>query len=119
MNSGDSATAIHAYDSEANELSLPQDATITKRQFGTRPWRHQGHNGYFGYFPAKRVELIAETSTGDADPQAENPASPLPQAPGPSHTGTALYEYKAAENGEPSFPEGATVTIVEYPHKGW
>lgn len=86
--------------------------------------------GERGLFPANYVELVEDEDAGagaapplpthPSAPQEPEPAAAPPQAAGGSGpTATALYDYEAAEDNELSFPEGATITGLEFPDEDW
>jgi hypothetical protein len=53
-------TAVALYDYEAaedNELSFPEDATITNLEFPDEDWWFGQYNGQTGLFPANYVQL--------------------------------------------------------------
>ncbi|CBX95729.1 similar to actin binding protein [Plenodomus lingam JN3] len=56
--SGPTATALYDYDAaEDNELSFPENATITNLEFPDEDWWLGSYNGQSGLFPANYVEL--------------------------------------------------------------
>ncbi|KAF2847673.1 hypothetical protein T440DRAFT_470952 [Plenodomus tracheiphilus IPT5] len=58
--SGPTATALYDYDAaEDNELSFPENATITNLEFPDEDWWLGSYNGQSGLFPANYVELDA------------------------------------------------------------
>jgi len=81
--------------------------------------------GETGLFPSNYVELVEDDDEPAPPPAPARQAAPaavsaLPApaaAAGP--TATAQYEYDAAEENELSFPEGATITGLEFPDEDW
>ncbi|KAF5844234.1 hypothetical protein GGP41_002832 [Bipolaris sorokiniana] len=92
-------------------------------------WMGTNSQGERGLFPANYVELVEDGVAGTAaapppptHPSAVQEPEPVaaPQAAGGSGpTATALYDYEAAEDNELSFPEGATITGLEFPDEDW
>ncbi|KOS20848.1 Protein app1 [Escovopsis weberi] len=57
---GATATALYDYEAaEDNELSFPEDATITDLEFPDEDWWFGHYNGHQGLFPANYVQLNA------------------------------------------------------------
>lgn len=121
--------AISLYDyekAEENEVELREGEYVTDIDMVDDDW-WMGTNaeGERGLFPANFVELVADDD--DAGPTAAPPLpthtttaqEPEPPAVVSGPTATALYDYDAAEDNELSFPEGATITGVEFPDEDW
>jgi len=132
--SGAGKRAVIQYDyekAEDNEVELREGEIVTDIDMVDEDW-WMGTNaqGERGLFPANYVELVEddEPATGGAAPplpthpsaaqEPEPPAAPQ-AAGGTGPTATALYDYEAAEDNELSFPEGATITGVEFPDDDW
>ncbi|KAL6703047.1 actin binding protein [Coniothyrium glycines] len=129
--SGKRATIQYDYEkAEDNEVELHEGDIVTDIDMVDDDW-WMGTNsqGERGLFPANYVELI-EGDDDDASaapplpahPSAEEPepaAAPPQAAGGSGPTATALYDYDAAEDNELSFPEGATITGLEFPDEDW
>ncbi|KAF2681891.1 actin binding protein-like protein [Lentithecium fluviatile CBS 122367] len=134
---GGGQRAIVQYDyekAEDNEVELREGEYVTNIDMVDEDW-WMGTNarGEQGLFPANYVELVegdGEEDDGAADappplpshPSAaeeEPPAAPPQPAGGAGPTATAIYDYEAAEDNELSFPEGATITQVEFPDEDW
>ncbi|OCK80968.1 hypothetical protein K432DRAFT_381727 [Lepidopterella palustris CBS 459.81] len=133
--------AIVQYDyekAEDNEIQLREGEYVTNIEFVDEDW-WMGENsaGETGYFPSNYVELLEEEG-GEAEEEEQAP--PMPSRGGPAEaehhveepapaaggdaagglpTATALYDYEAAEDNELSFPDGATITGVEFPDEDW
>jgi hypothetical protein len=112
-------------------------------------WMGTNSQGESGLFPSNYVELVDDDEDTAAPqppapapaPQREEPPQPEPAAAGP--TATAQFDYEAAEDngmcalGSPcfmllagqmsltsstvelSFPEGATITDLDFPDEDW
>ncbi|KAL1838661.1 hypothetical protein VTJ49DRAFT_2440 [Mycothermus thermophilus] len=127
--------ALIQYDyekAEDNEIDLREGEYVTNIEMVDEDW-WMGTNaqGETGLFPSNYVELVED----DGDEEAAAPPPPPPPAPveeepepvpapapataagGP--TATALFDYEAAEDNELSFPEGATITDLEFPDEDW
>ncbi|GAB1311166.1 actin binding protein [Madurella fahalii] len=126
--------ALVQYDyekAEDNEIELREGEYVSNIEMVDDDW-WMGTNaqGESGLFPSNYVELV-----NDDEPEA--PAAPAatlqPPAPAPAahaepepepaaaggHTATAQFDYEAAEDNELSFPEGATITNLEFPDEDW
>ncbi|KAI1074030.1 hypothetical protein F5B20DRAFT_472236 [Whalleya microplaca] len=130
--SGGGKRALIQYDyekAEDNELELREGEYVTNIEMVDEDW-WMGSNsrGETGLFPSNYVELVDDDESAPAPP----PAAAQPQAapePEPAHaaaaaaasgpTATAQFDYEAAEDNELSFPEGATVTNLEFPDEDW
>jgi len=127
--------AVIQYDyekAEDNEVELYEGEIVTDIDMVDEDW-WMGTNtqGERGLFPANYVELVDDDEPAGAGaapplpthpsaPQEPEPAAAPPQAAGKGGaTATALYDYDAAEDNELSFPEGATITGVEFPDDDW
>ncbi|KAF1934885.1 hypothetical protein EJ02DRAFT_416616 [Clathrospora elynae] len=132
---GSGKRAIISYDyerAEDNEVELHEGEYVTDIDMVDDDW-WMGTNsqGERGLFPANYVELVEDDNEagGAAAPplpahpsapqEPEPAAAPLQSAGGSGPTATALYDYEAAEENELSFPEGATVTNLEFPDEDW
>ncbi|KAJ1334127.1 drebrin-like protein [Microdochium nivale] len=126
--------ALIQYDyerAEENELELREGEYVTNIDMVDDDW-WMGTNGRgeVGLFPSNYVELVddvddtppeppaASRPPPRAAPAAEPEAAPA-QAAASGATATAEFDYEAAEDNELSFPEGATVTNVEFPDEDW
>ncbi|KAI1755105.1 hypothetical protein F4782DRAFT_489955 [Xylaria castorea] len=136
MSGGKRALIQYDYEkAEDNELELREGEYVTDIDMVDEDW-WMGTNsqGETGLFPSNYVELVEDEPVDDAHGAA--PPSPPPaaistqaapvaaQAPEPAaedvgHTATAQFDYEAAEDNELSFPEGATVTHLEFPDEDW
>ncbi|CAJ2512962.1 Uu.00g010810.m01.CDS01 [Anthostomella pinea] len=134
--------AVVQYDyekAEDNEIELRENEHVTNIEMVDDDW-WMGTNsqGETGLFPSNYVELVDDDNDGagagaGAAAHAPAPAAaavPPPPAPataqsepepaaGGGHTATAQFDYEAAEDNELSFPEGATVTDLEFPDEDW
>lgn len=91
-------------------------------------WMGTNSRGESGLFPSNYVELV-EDDTPQAGVSATHTSIPVVNEPVETHapaaaqtsgaTATAQYDYEAAEDNELSFPEGATITNVEFPDDDW
>ncbi|KAF2463022.1 uncharacterized protein BDR25DRAFT_298737 [Lindgomyces ingoldianus] len=137
--SGDSSggkRAVIQYDyekAEDNEIGLREGEYVTHIEMVDEDWwMGQNSAGETGLFPSNYVELVEDNEEGGegvgappslpSHPSAaeeEPPAGPSQPAGGAGPTATALYDYDAAEDNELSFPEGATITGVEFPDEDW
>ncbi|PSN63049.1 hypothetical protein BS50DRAFT_591260 [Corynespora cassiicola Philippines] len=128
---GKVAVAQYDYEkAEDNEIDLQEGETITNIDMVDEDW-WMGTNsrGEQGLFPSNYVELAEDDDAGAAAPpplpshpnaaEEEPPAATPQPAGGAGPTATALYDYEAAEDNELSFPEGATITSVEFPDEDW
>ncbi|KAM0137237.1 hypothetical protein ACHAPC_001817 [Botrytis cinerea] len=137
--SGKRALIQYDYEkAEDNELELVEGEYVTNIEMVDDDW-WMGTNskGESGLFPSNYVELVEDEEESAPAPvpasshhdEPEPPArAPAPAAPAaapaaPAHaagpTATTLYDYEAAEDNELSFPEGATVTDLEFPDDDW
>jgi hypothetical protein len=130
--SGKRAVILYDYEkAEDNEVELREGDHVTDIDMVDEDW-WMGTNpqGERGLFPANYVELVeGDADAGAAAPplpshpsaaQEPEPPAAAPQAAGSSGpTATAIYDYDAAEDNELSFPEGATITGVEFPDEDW
>ncbi|USP76910.1 Drebrin-like protein [Curvularia clavata] len=130
--SGKRAVILYDYEkAEDNEVELRDGEYVTDIDMVDEDW-WMGTNsqGERGLFPANYVELVEDEDAGagaapplpthPSAPQEPEPAAAPPQAAGGSGpTATALYDYEAAEDNELSFPEGATITGLEFPDEDW
>jgi hypothetical protein len=117
---------------EDNEIELHEGEYVTNIDMVDDDW-WMGTNvaGESGLFPANYVEVVKdeeqeddeqEATAGHSAPEesAAPPPPPPPQAGGSQGpTATAQFDYEAAEDNEISFPEGATITDVEFPDEDW
>lgn len=126
--------AVAEYDyekAEDNEIDLREGEMVTNIDKVDEDW-WMGTNaqGEQGLFPANYVNIVEDDDHAGADeapplPSHPSAAEPEPPAAPPQPTGgagptaTALYDYEAAEDNELSFPEGATITQVEFPDDDW
>ncbi|KAH8732918.1 hypothetical protein GQ44DRAFT_765994 [Phaeosphaeriaceae sp. PMI808] len=131
--SGSGPRAVIQYDyekAEENEVELREGEYVTDIDMVDEDW-WMGTNtqGDRGLFPANYVELVEDdepTNAAAAPPLPTHPSAAEPEpaaAPqasrGSGPTATAIYDYDAAEDNELSFPEGATITGVEFPDEDW
>lgn len=136
--SGGGKRAVIQYDyekAEDNEVELREGEIVSDIDMVDEDW-WMGTNtqGERGLFPANYVELIeGDDDAGAAPPLPSHPsaaqepepepepaaAPPRAAAGGAGPTATALYDYDAAEDNELSFPEGATITGLEFPDEDW
>ncbi|KAK1837331.1 hypothetical protein QBC39DRAFT_7074 [Podospora conica] len=128
--------ALIQYDyekAEDNEVELREGEYVTNIEMVDDDW-WMGTNsrGESGLFPSNYVELVDDDD--DAQPVAPQvstqqsvAAAPVP-TPAPAQpaaassggrTATAQFDYEAAEDNELSFPEGATITDLEFPDEDW
>ncbi|KAK4673519.1 actin binding protein [Podospora pseudopauciseta] len=120
---------------EDNELELRENEIISNiDKVDPDWWMGTDAQGRSGLFPCNYVEIL------EADVAAPVPSAPAPvpapaPAPGPSYasapdskseygvgsgpTATAQFDYEAAEDNELSFPEGATITNLDFPDEDW
>ncbi|KAJ9669163.1 actin binding protein [Coniosporium apollinis] len=126
-----SRRAIAQYDyekAEDNELELRDGEEITDIEMVDEDW-WMGRNsrGEAGLFPSNYVELIEDSAASPppaaapatATSSASAPAAPPAAGGAKGPTATALYDYEAAEDNELSFPDGATITGLEFPDEDW
>ncbi|KAF2831481.1 actin binding protein-like protein [Ophiobolus disseminans] len=128
--SGKRAVISYDYDkAEDNEVELREGEYVTDIDMVDDDW-WMGTNaqGERGLFPANYVELVEDdesSGVGAAPALPSHPSAPEPAAApsqpagGSGPTATAIYDYDAAEDNELSFPEGATITGVEFPDEDW
>ncbi|KAB8292296.1 hypothetical protein EYC80_008038 [Monilinia laxa] len=132
--SGKRALIQYDYEkAEDNELELIEGEYVTNIEMVDDDW-WMGTNskGESGLFPSNYVELVEDeeesapapvpTHHAEPEPPARAPAPAAPaaaptRAAGP--TATTQYDYEAAEDNELSFPEGATITDLEFPDDDW
>ncbi|KAK4180428.1 putative Drebrin-like protein [Triangularia setosa] len=112
---------------EDNELELRENEIITNiNKVDPDWWMGTDSQGQSGLFPCNYVEIMEE-DVAAAVPPAPAPAPSHLPASGPEPeptaragpTATAQFDYEAAEDNELSFPEGATVTNLEFPDEDW
>nr|POF26295.1 drebrin-like protein [Quercus suber] len=144
---GQEAIAQYDYEkAEDNELELHEGERITNIDMIDEDWwMGQNSRGETGLFPSNYVEVVEGSSVAPA-PAAPTAASrPVPppvaaaaeeeeeeEAASAAHhaaaggaaaaagaTAVAQYDYEAAEDNELSFPDGATITGVEFPDDDW
>ncbi|KAJ9157605.1 Drebrin-like protein [Pleurostoma richardsiae] len=131
---GKKALVQYDYDkAEDNEIDLKEGEYVTNIDMVDDDW-WMGTNtkGESGLFPSNYVELVDDNAApaAPAAPAASEAGVPPPPPaaepePEPAHaaagspTATALFDYEAAEDNELSFPEGATVTNLEFPDEDW
>ncbi|KAL2145004.1 hypothetical protein VTI28DRAFT_8233 [Corynascus sepedonium] len=124
--------ALVQYDyekAEDNEIELREGEYVTNIEMVHDDW-WMGTNarGESGLFPSNYVEFVDEDEAAahPATAVTEDPAPPAPlvqqeeptaAADGP--TATAQFDYEAAEDNELSFPEGATITDLDFPSEDW
>ncbi|EAQ92503.1 hypothetical protein CHGG_00738 [Chaetomium globosum CBS 148.51] len=124
--------ALIQYDyekAEDNEIELREGEYVTNIEMVDDDW-WMGTNaqGESGLFPSNYVELVDEDEGAGAPPPpapvpapapapAVQPEEPQPAPAGP--TATAQFDYEAAEDNELSFPEGATITDLDFPDEDW
>ncbi|KAK1757544.1 hypothetical protein QBC47DRAFT_318781 [Echria macrotheca] len=128
--------ALIQYDyekAEDNEIELREGEYVTNIEMVDDDW-WMGTNsqGESGLFPSNYVELVDESDAGAAPVAGSTHQAPAPAAPVPvpsqpepepaaaeGKTATAQFDYEAAEDNELSFPEGATITNLEFPDEDW
>ncbi|CAE7202929.1 hypothetical protein CFE70_010506 [Pyrenophora teres f. teres 0-1] len=127
---GSGKRAVIQYDyekAEDNEVELREGEYVTDIDMVDDDW-WMGTNsqGERGLFPANYVELVEDEDDGGAAPPppahpsaAHEPEPAAAPAASSGPTATALYDYEAAEDNELSFPEGATITGLEFPDEDW
>ncbi|KAL2269913.1 hypothetical protein VTJ83DRAFT_2097 [Remersonia thermophila] len=115
---------------EDNEIDLQEGEYVTNIEMVDEDW-WMGTNsqGETGLFPSNYVELLEDGGADEAAaPPPPPPPAPVQEEPEPTPapaataggpTATALYDYEAAEDNELSFPEGATITDLEFPDEDW
>ncbi|EEH43722.1 uncharacterized protein PADG_00011 [Paracoccidioides brasiliensis Pb18] len=116
--SGPSVRALVVYDyekTEDNEIDLCEGEYVMEIDMVSDDW-WMGINarGERGLFPQNYVE-VASTPNQLAPASGSDPAHP----PATGRTATAQYDYEAAEDNELGFPEGATITNIEFPDEDW
>ncbi|MCJ1308838.1 hypothetical protein MMC25_002493 [Agyrium rufum] len=136
--SGKRAIAQYDYEkAEDNELELKEGEEVSNVEMVDDDWwMGQNSRGETGLFPSNYVELVEDDRHTSAAPEPSHPEPPTIHEPEPeadeepqhhaggstAHQGTtatALYDYEAAEDNEISFPDGATVTNIEFPDDDW
>lgn len=125
---GKKALVQYDYDvAEDNEIELKEGEYVTNIDMVDEDW-WMGENaqGHTGLFPSNYVELIDDPDDDGHAPPASStttmapaPAAGPPPGSTAGPTATALYDYKAAEDNEISFPEGAKITNLEFPDEDW
>ncbi|KAK6337972.1 hypothetical protein TWF696_001445 [Orbilia brochopaga] len=127
---GRRARIIYDYEkAEDNEIELVEGQIVGMIEMVDDDW-WQGTNeaGETGLFPSNYVEPIEDDEEEEEAPPAARPppappvAEPEPEmhhAAGGGQTATAVYDYEAAEENELAFPEGATITDIEFPDEDW
>ncbi|PQE33072.1 hypothetical protein CJF32_00007639 [Rutstroemia sp. NJR-2017a WRK4] len=125
--SGKRALIQYDYEkAEDNEIELVEGEYVTNIEMVDDDW-WMGTNskGESGLFPSNYVELVEEEEE-QAPPAAHAPPPAPAAAPAPAAraapagpTATTQYDYEAAEDNELSFPEGATITDLEFPDDDW
>ncbi|KAF9699366.1 hypothetical protein EKO04_002355 [Ascochyta lentis] len=124
---GKRAVILYDYEkAEDNEVELREGDHVSDIDMVDEDW-WMGTNseGERGLFPANYVELVeGDDDAGAAPPLPSHPSAPEEvESPAAAHsagpTATAIYDYEAAEDNELSFPEGATITGVEFPDEDW
>ncbi|KAJ4372116.1 actin binding protein [Neocucurbitaria cava] len=133
--SGTGKRGLIQYDyekAEDNEVELREGEYVTDIDMVDEDW-WMGTNsqGERGLFPANYVELVEDDNDEGATsapllpthPSAthepESVSAPAQPSGNSGPTATALYDYDAAEDNELSFPEGATITGLEFPDEDW
>lgn len=122
--------AVVQYDyekAEDNELELHEGDVVTNIELVDDDWWLGTCNGETGLFPSNYVERTEdEAEAAPAPPPAASRPVPPPAAPEPEpepasakSTATAEFDYEAAEDNELSFPEGATITDIEFVDESW
>ncbi|KAI9657607.1 MAG: hypothetical protein M1821_002783 [Bathelium mastoideum] len=130
--------ALVQYDyekAEDNELELREGEHVTNIDMVDEDWwMGENSRGETGLFPSNYVELVPDAEeAGDIaapelharavpavpEPEPEQEHEAEPSAATGGQTATALYDYEAAEDNELSFPEGATITGIEFPDEDW
>ncbi|PHH49761.1 Drebrin-like protein [Ceratocystis fimbriata CBS 114723] len=128
-------TAIAQYDyerAEDNELELKEGENVYNIEMVDEDWWFGfTANGESGLFPSNYVTLVDGDEADEQQQEAPAappapPAAPEPEPEAPpaaggdeGQTAVAQYDYEAAEDNEVSFPEGATVTNIEFPDEDW
>ncbi|KAF3933897.1 Vinexin [Dactylella cylindrospora] len=134
---GRRARIIYDYEkAEDNEIDLVEGQVVGMIEMVDEDW-WQGTNesGETGLFPSNYVEPIMDDEDEEPEPEPVQPApepvfaaavkappTPEPEpelAAGGGHSAKAIYDYEAAEENELSFPEGATITDIEFPDEDW
>jgi len=126
---GNRAVVQYDYEkAEDNEIELREGEYVTNIEMVDDDW-WMGTNsqGESGLFPSNYVELVDEdagaAAAAAAAPQPPAPTSAaqkeVPEAAAAGPTATAQFDYEAAEDNELSFPEGATVTNLDFPDEDW
>ncbi|KAL9085356.1 MAG: hypothetical protein Q9165_007647 [Trypethelium subeluteriae] len=130
--SGKRAIAQYDYEkAEDNELELRDGEYVTNIEMVDEDWwMGQNARGETGLFPSNYVELVedeedggAAAAVGEESHEAHYAPEAVAAEPEPAadegRKATALYDYEAAEGNELSFPEGGTVTGIEFPDDDW
>ncbi|KAM3077404.1 actin binding protein [Clarireedia jacksonii] len=128
--SGKRALIQYDYEkAEDNEIELVEGEYVTNIEMVDDDW-WMGTNskGESGLFPSNYVELVEEEEKAAPTPAPAAAAAPISHAPAAAQaapaapagpTATTQYDYEAAEDNELSFPEGATITDLEFPDDDW
>ncbi|KAL1297638.1 hypothetical protein AAFC00_006195 [Neodothiora populina] len=123
--------ALVQYDyekAEDNEIELREGDYVTNIDMVDEDWwMGQNSRGETGLFPSNYVEIIEDDETGagagsapPAPSQYEESEPAAPAAAGAAgKTAVAQYDYEATEDNELSFPDGATITNIEFPDEDW
>ncbi|GAB7352666.1 hypothetical protein MBLNU459_g3030t1 [Dothideomycetes sp. NU459] len=132
--SGKRALIQYDYEkAEDNEIELREGDYVTNIEMVDDDWwMGQNSAGESGLFPSNYVELVEDegASAGaggiaaasheeEEEEERAPPAAPPVASAGAGKTATAQYDYEAAEENELSFPDGATITNVEFPDDDW
>ncbi|KAK6531950.1 hypothetical protein TWF694_003114 [Orbilia ellipsospora] len=134
---GRRAKILYDYEkAEENEIDLVEGHVVGMIEMVDDDW-WQGTNeqGETGLFPSNYVEPIMDDEDDEEEPEPEHhqppppppvahepepePEAPMAAGSGGGHTAKASYDYEAAEENELSFPEGATITDIEFPDEDW
>ncbi|KAK0730550.1 hypothetical protein B0H67DRAFT_548481 [Lasiosphaeris hirsuta] len=131
VSSGSGKRALVQYDyekAEDNEVELREGEYVTNIEMVDDDW-WMGTNsqGESGLFPSNYVELVDDETPGAEAPSHQPPLPAPASQPGAKasvaaageNTATAQFDYEAAEDNELSFPEGATITNLEFPDEDW
>ncbi|KAL2128838.1 hypothetical protein VTI74DRAFT_8584 [Chaetomium olivicolor] len=123
--------ALIQYDyekAEDNEIELREGQYVTNIEMVDDDWwMGTNEQGESGLFPSNYVELVDDEEEAAPAPAPVPVPAPAPApAPAAAHeeesagpTATAQFDYEAAEDNELSFPEGATITNLEFPDEDW
>ncbi|EKG21820.1 Neutrophil cytosol factor 2 p67phox [Macrophomina phaseolina MS6] len=118
---GKRAVAQYDYEkAEDNEIELAEGELITNIDMVDEDWwMGQNSRGETGLFPSNYVELVEDEEPAAPAAAPAPPAAPPAAGGNKAPTATALYDYEAAEDNELSFPDGATITGIEFPDEDW